>query len=152
MNRGCSLDEVLAGVTFPGALMEKPYLRPVYDDPRFLVRMVWRRYGGWWDGEYDTLLPAPKATQAAEWVALGGGLERVLARARTLLAGGELALARHLVETALHAAPEDGAVHALRAEVYAASAGAERSSMARNILRHAARASAQGRRDTAGSP
>jgi alkyl sulfatase BDS1-like metallo-beta-lactamase superfamily hydrolase len=151
MNRGCSLDEVLRGVTFPAVLMEKPYLRPVYDDPRFLVRMVWRRYGGWWDGEYDTLLPAPKAAQAAEWVALAGGLARVLERAKTLLADGKLALARHLVEGALHAAPEHAEVHALREQVYGASADAERSSMARNILRHASRASAKGRRDTAGS-
>src|SRR4029453_8894581 len=101
MNRGCSLDEVLHGVTPPAALMERPYLRPVYDDPRFLVRMVWRRYGGWWGGEYDTLLPAPKAAQAAEWIVLAGGRERVLERARTLLADGKLALARHLVESAL---------------------------------------------------
>src|SRR6185369_9831553 len=110
-----------------------------------LVRMVWRRYGGWWDGEYDTLLPAPKAAQAAEWVRLAGGLEHVLERARTLLADGELALARHLVESALHAAPEDAAVHSLREKVYAASADAERSSMARSIFRHASRASTQGR-------
>jgi len=151
INRGCSLDEVVHGITVDAVLMEKPYLRPVYDDPRFLVRMVWRRYGGWWDGEYDTLLPAPKAAQAAEWVALAGGLDRVLARARTLLADAQLAPARHLVESALHAAPADAAVHALRAEVYSASANAESSSMARNLFRHAARASAQRRRDTAGS-
>jgi alkyl sulfatase BDS1-like metallo-beta-lactamase superfamily hydrolase len=151
MNRGSSLDEVLAAVIFPAALMEKPWLRPVYDDPRFLVRMVWRRYGGWWDGEYDTLLPAPKAAQAAEWIALAGGLDRVLARAKSLLADGELAVARHLVEAACHAAPADVAGHALRAEVYAASADAEPASMARNILRHAARASGPRRRDTAGS-
>jgi len=56
------------------------------------------------------------------------------------------------VESALHAAPDDAAVHALREQVYAASADAEPSSMARNILRHASRASAQRRRDTAGSP
>jgi alkyl sulfatase BDS1-like metallo-beta-lactamase superfamily hydrolase len=131
--------------------MKKPFLRPVYDDPRFLVRMVWRRYGGWWDGEYDTLLPAPKAAQAAEWIALAGGLGNVLARASLLLAEGKHALARHLVETAYHAAPDDDGVHALRAAVYAASASAEPSSMARNILRHAARASERKRRDTAGS-
>ena len=152
MNRGCSLDEVLHGVAVPADLMEKPYLRPVYDDPRFLVRMVWRRYGGWWVGEYDTLLPAPRAAQAAEWVALAGGLERVCARAAALLAEGNHALARHLVEMAHHAAPHDDAVHALRAGVYAASADVEPSSMARNILRHAARASGQKRRDTAGQP
>jgi len=150
MNRGCSLDEVLHGVSLPSELMQRPFLRPVYDDPRFLVRMVWRRYGGWWDGEYDTLLPAPKAAQAAEWIALGGGLGKVLARAALLLAEGKHALARHLVETAYHAAPDDDGVHALRAAVYAASADAEASSMARNILRHAARASAHKRRDTAG--
>jgi alkyl sulfatase BDS1-like metallo-beta-lactamase superfamily hydrolase len=151
MNRGCSLDEVLHAVALPSGLMQRPFLRPVYDDPRFLVRMVWRRYGGWWDGEYDTLLPAPKAAQAAEWIALAGGLGNVLARASLLLAEGKDALARHLVETAYHAAPEDDGVHALRAAVYAASADAEASSMARNILRHAARASVQKRRDTAGS-
>jgi alkyl sulfatase BDS1-like metallo-beta-lactamase superfamily hydrolase len=151
MNRGCSLDEVLHAVALPSGLMQRPFLRPVYDDPRFLVRMVWRRYGGWWDGEYDTLLPAPKAAQAAEWIALAGGLGNVLARASLLLAEGKHALARHLVETAYHAAPEDDGLHALRAAVYAASADAEASSMARNILRHAARASVQKRRDTAGS-
>lgn len=150
MNRGCSLDEVLHGVSLPATLMDKPYLRPVYDDPRFLVRMVWRRYGGWWDGEYDTLLPAPRAALAAEWVALAGGVEPVLARVERLLAEGQHALARHLVETALHAAPSDAAVHTLRTAVYAASADAEPSSMARNILRHAARASGQRRRDAAG--
>jgi uncharacterized protein HemY len=85
-------------------------------------------------------------------VVLAGGRERVLERARTLLADGKLALARHLVESALHAAPDDAAVHALREQVYAASADAEPSSMARHILRHASRASAQRRRDTAGSP
>lgn len=150
MNRGRSLDEVLHGVRVPPAMLEKPYLRPVYDDPRFLVRMVWRRYGGWWDGEYDTLLPAPKAAEAVEWVALAGGVAAVLARVRTLLADGRHALARHLVETAHHAVPADADVHALRAEVYAASADAEPSSMARNLFRHAANASRAGRRDTAG--
>jgi alkyl sulfatase BDS1-like metallo-beta-lactamase superfamily hydrolase len=149
MNRGSSLDEVMQGVTFSPELMEKPYLRPVYDDPRFLVRMVWRRYGGWWDGEYDQLLPAPRAEQAAEWMALAGGVRTVLERARSLSTEGRHALACHLVEAARHAAPTDAAVHATRADVYRAASAAQTSSMARNILHHAALASGQGRRDLA---
>ena len=62
--REANFDWLLHGVKLPTDLMEKPYLRPVYDDPRFLIRMVWRRYGGWWDGEFDTLLPAIEAGSA----------------------------------------------------------------------------------------
>ena len=131
--------------------MQKPYLRPVYDDPRFLIRMVWRRYGGWWDGEFDNLLPAPKADQAAEWITLAGGTRSVLERARALLAEGRHDLACHLAEMACHAAPQDGEVHALRAEVYRANSETRTSSMARNILNHAALASEKGLRDLASS-
>ena len=74
MNQGVPLDRVLHEVEIPERLRELPYLRPVYDHPQFLVRNVWRRYGGWYDGEPDNLLPAPRAEQAREWVTLAGGL------------------------------------------------------------------------------
>ncbi len=152
MNRGLSLDQVLHGVKLPEELMQRPYLRPVYDDPRFLIRMVWRRYGGWWDGEYDQLLPAPRAEQAAEWIRLAGGVRNVVERAAALCEGGRHALARHLIEMAHHAAPDDAAVHATRAAIYRASSGTQLSSMARNLLNHAALASDRGRRDLASDP
>ena len=101
MNQGVPLDRVLHEVEVPEHLRELPYLQPVYDHPQFLVRNVWRRYGGWYDGEPDNLLPAPRAEQAREWVALAGGLERVLARARELAAAGDHRLACHLVEFAV---------------------------------------------------
>jgi alkyl sulfatase BDS1-like metallo-beta-lactamase superfamily hydrolase len=149
MNAGATLDRVLHEVEFPARLLEKPYLRPVYDDPQFIVRNVWRLYGGWHDGEPDNLLPAPRAEQAREWVALAGGVEKVLARVEGLKEAGELRLACHLVEYAVLAAPSDE-VHRVRREVYEARSKRETSSMARNILNHAALASAQGRRDLAG--
>jgi len=150
MNTGASLDRVLHEVEAPRHLLEKPYLRPVYDDPQFIVRNIWRLYGGWYDGEPDNLLPAPRAEQAREWVALAGGLERVLARAAQLAREGNLRLACHLVEFAVLAEPGSADAHALRREIYTARAAQQTSSMARNILNHAARASAQGKRDLAG--
>ena len=150
MNTGCTLDRVIHEVRFPAHLLEKPYLKGVYDDPQFLVRNVWRLYGGWYDGEPDNLLPAPRAEQAAEWIALAGGLDRVLVRVEELRQAGNLRMACHLVEYAVIAEPNSKEAHALRAEVYSSRSKLQESSMARNILNHAALASAQGKRDLAG--
>ncbi len=150
MNAGAPLDRILHEVEIPQRLMEKPYLRPVYDHPQFILRNVWRLYGGWWDGEFDTMLPAPRAEQARAWVDLAGGLERVLQRVAALREEGNLRLACHLIEFAVLAEPASREAHALRSEVYNARAKLEPSSIARNILNHAALASTQGRRDLAG--
>ncbi|MCK9518547.1 MAG: MBL fold metallo-hydrolase, partial [Dehalococcoidia bacterium] len=104
---------------------------------------------GWYDGEPDNLLPAPRAEQAREWVSLAGGLDRLLERVAGLQREGNLRLACHLVEFAVLAEPGSNAAHSLRAEVYAARSKLEVSSMSRNILNHAALASAQGKRDLA---
>ncbi|MDQ4005841.1 MAG: MBL fold metallo-hydrolase, partial [Actinomycetota bacterium] len=64
MNRGVRLDEILHTVQVPAHLADRPYLRPVYDDPEFVVRNIWRLYGGWWDGDPATLKPAPEAAVA----------------------------------------------------------------------------------------
>jgi alkyl sulfatase BDS1-like metallo-beta-lactamase superfamily hydrolase len=150
MNSGATLDRVIHQVRPPGHLLEKPYLRPVYDHPEFIARNVWRLYGGWHDGEPDNLLPAPRSEQAREWVALAGGLGRVLDRAATLAADGNVRLACHLIEFAVLAEPDSAEVHKLRQSIYEARSREQVSSMARNILNHAALASAEGKRDLAG--
>ncbi len=150
MNQGCTLDQVIHGVEIPEALLSKPYLRPVYDHPQFLVRNVWRRYGGWYDGEPDNLLPAPRHEQASAWVDLAGGVGPVVERARQLMEAGDLRLACHLIEFAVLAEPHSAGVHEARQAIYAARAAQYDSSMARNILNHAALASSRMRRDLAG--
>jgi alkyl sulfatase BDS1-like metallo-beta-lactamase superfamily hydrolase len=147
MNSGASLDTVLHAVKLDEEAMRKPYLRPVYDHPQFLIRNVWRLYGGWYDGEPDNLLPAPRADQAREWVALAGGLGNVLSRVRRLLGAGDARLASHLIEYAVLAEPASREAHELRAAVYEARAAAETSSMARNIFSFAAGSSRLGKRD-----
>jgi alkyl sulfatase BDS1-like metallo-beta-lactamase superfamily hydrolase len=112
---------------------------------------VWRRYGGWYDGEPDNLLPAPRAQQAAAWVELAGGVDRVLDRAEELAAEGDLRLACHLVEFAVLAEPDSTRAHGIRRDVYQARAAEQVSSMARNILGTAARSSAVRRRDAIGN-
>ena len=151
MNEGSTLDEVIHAVEIPAHLRDRPYLRPVYDHPQFLVRNVWRRYGGWYDGEPDNLLPAPRAEQAREWVRLAGGESNVLARATELADAGDERLACHLVEFAVLADPSSQEAHRSRADIYSRRAAGQESSMARNILDHAARSSRELRRDLAGN-
>ena len=150
MNAGAPLDRVLHEVKMPEHLLAKPYLRPVYDHPQFILRNIWRLYGGWYDGEPDNLLPAPRAEQAREWVSMAGGIDNVLARASALMAAGNLRLACHIVEFAVLAEPASKEAHAVRKDVYAARSKLEESSMSRNILNHASLASEQGKRDLAG--
>jgi len=149
MNAGARLDEVLHSVTVPAHLAGRPYLRPVYDEPEFVVRNVWRLYGGWWDGNPSSLKPAPEAAVARELAALAGGATALADRALALAAsaagppdgGDALAVAGHLAELAALAAPSDEGVHRVRAEVFARMAGAATSTMAKGVFSWASRES-----------
>jgi alkyl sulfatase BDS1-like metallo-beta-lactamase superfamily hydrolase len=139
MNAGLPLAAILAEVRPPAWLAERPYLQPVYDEPEFVVRNIWRLYGGWWDGVAAHLKPAGEAALGREIAALAGGVERLVERARALAAAGDLALASHLVDWAIAASPSDRAAHAVRAEVYEARAAASPALMTRGIFAAAAR-------------
>jgi alkyl sulfatase BDS1-like metallo-beta-lactamase superfamily hydrolase len=143
MNEGARLDEILHTVRPPGHLVDRPYLQPVYDDPEFVVRNVWRLYGGWWDGNPASLKPARDADLATEVVQLAGA-DAVAERVETLLAAGDeqsLRLAGHLAEWFWQTAPLDPAARELRRRVYDTRAGLERSTMARGVFAWAARES-----------
>jgi alkyl sulfatase BDS1-like metallo-beta-lactamase superfamily hydrolase len=144
MNAGARLNEVIHSVVMPAELLERPWLRPVYDDPEFIVRNLWRQYGGWYDGDPASLKPAPERELATELADLAGGASHLAARAEVLLSAGspgDLRLAGHLAELAALAAPDDVGVHRVRAEVFAARSSAETSTMAKGIFDWAARES-----------
>jgi len=138
MNEGARLDDILHTVRPAADLESKPYLQPIYDEPEFIVRNVWRLYGGWYDGNPAHLKPAPDAALAAEVAALAGGADVLARRATDLAEAGDLRLAGHLAELAAQAAPDDAEVHRARAEVNEARARAERSTMAKGVYRWAA--------------
>jgi alkyl sulfatase BDS1-like metallo-beta-lactamase superfamily hydrolase len=138
MNGGARLDEIVHAVRAPADLLERPYLRPVYDEPEFVVRTVWRLYGGWYDGNPAHLKPAPEADLARELADLAGGADRLADRAGELAAAGDLRLAGHLAELAAQAAPGDAGAHRVRAEVFARRAGEELSTMSKGVFSWAA--------------
>ncbi|HEY2508444.1 MAG TPA: alkyl sulfatase dimerization domain-containing protein [Streptosporangiaceae bacterium] len=166
MNGGGRLDEAIHSVAVPRHLADRPYLQAVYDEPEFIVRTLWRQYGGWWDGNPAMLKPASERALAVELTALSGGAGVLAARALDLaeralaaplaggpdqapdlrvagLAGGQegLRIAGHLAELAWQAAPGDQEVAEARHRVFTIRAELATSTMSAGIYRWAAQES-----------
>jgi alkyl sulfatase BDS1-like metallo-beta-lactamase superfamily hydrolase len=139
MNEGASLDDIVHTVRVSDDMLALPYLRPFYDEPEFVVRNIWRLYGGWWDGAASRLKPAPDAVLGREVSALAGGPDVLIARAKGIAEDGDLRLACHLADFAAWAAPDNAAIHERRAQIYKMRRDAESSLMAKGIFMAAAR-------------
>jgi alkyl sulfatase BDS1-like metallo-beta-lactamase superfamily hydrolase len=141
MNQGATLDHIVHTVAVDPDLLAKPYLRPLYDEPEFVVRNIWRLYGGWYDGDPSHLKPAPASAFARELAVLSGGVGALVERASAIAADGDLRLACQLIELAVQADPDDRAAHGVRAEIYGQRRRVESSLMAKGIFGWAARQS-----------
>ncbi|MQY07776.1 alkyl sulfatase dimerization domain-containing protein [Actinomadura macrotermitis] len=133
LNDGARLDAIVQAVKPPAHLADRVYLQAKYDEPEFIVRNLWRLYGGWYDGNPAHLKPAPDAVLARAVADLAGGAAKVADAARRAVDAGDLRLAAHLAEMAVQADPQDGGLHEVRAEVYQARAAAEPSLMAKGV-------------------
>ena len=140
MNEGAVLDDLIHNVRAPEAELAKPWLIPFHDEPEFVVRNLWRLYGGWYDGNPANLKPAPDAVLAKEITSLAGGSAKLIQRAQDLADAGNFRLACHLIEMASKAddSPE---AHRVRADIYQRRLGSETSLMAKGIFGSAASAS-----------
>ncbi len=152
MNAGETLNNIIHTVRVPDSLLERPWLQPVYDEPEFVVRNIWRFYGGWYDGNPARLKPARDNHLAEEIVLLSGGVEPVMTRALTLadteppVVGGvneDLRLACQLIEWAFTYAEQRGEVSdALREamkDIYRKRLAVETSLMAKSIYGEASK-------------
>jgi glyoxylase-like metal-dependent hydrolase (beta-lactamase superfamily II) len=138
MNEGATLGDIVATVRPPAHLQDRPYLQPLYDEPEFIVRNIWRLYGGWYDGVPSHLKPAPLADLGREVARLAGGVSRLVERAAQLLEAGDLALASHLADWATAAEPGNPQAHRLRSRVFSQRAAESPTAMTRGIFRAAA--------------
>ena len=142
MNQGATLDTIVHTVKVPDHLLDRPYLRPVYDEPEFVVRNVWRQFGGWYDGNPARLKPPPDAELAAEVALLAGGAGALATRALALVEAATdadgLRTACQLAEWAVQAAPDDAAALDAVREVYDRRRRVESSLMAKGIYGEAA--------------
>jgi uncharacterized sulfatase len=95
-------------------------MRPLYGDPEYIVRDIFRSETGWWDRNPTNLHPAhPDASGAAVLSAITDR-KAVLDRVRALAEAGEHQLALHVVDLLALAPGDDPDVveaRALKAEL-----------------------------------
>lgn len=141
MNDGATLDQIMQTVKLPAELIDRPYLQPTYDEPEFVIRNIWRLYGGWYDGNPSRLKPASDNAIAMETAKLVGGVEPLIRKAIELRQAGELRLAAHFIELAVLAEPDNPNAHKARARIYKERRYEELSLMAQGIFGFAAKQS-----------
>ncbi len=137
MNAGATLDQILHEVAVPDETLSLPYLRPLYDEPEFVIRNIWRLYGGWYDGNPARLKPPPDRELAVEVATLAGGVDPLVDRSLQLSAEGSHRLACQLIEYAVQAEPESHPVHEARITVYRSRSRSETSLMSKGIFKSA---------------
>jgi glyoxylase-like metal-dependent hydrolase (beta-lactamase superfamily II) len=133
LNQGQTIYDIIHTIKPPAHLAEKPYLQPIYDEPEFVVRTVYRCLAGWYTGIPSELKPAPRSEQARELIELTGGVEPILARAEMLLDEDNFRMACHWADWAVEAAPMNAEAHRIRAAIYEARSTAETSTMAKGV-------------------
>jgi alkyl sulfatase BDS1-like metallo-beta-lactamase superfamily hydrolase len=140
MNQGARLNDIVHSVKVDQAVLEKPYLKPMYDEPEFVIRNIWRLYGGWYDGNPANLKPARERALAAELASLAGGALKLAERAEAI-AASDIRVACHLAELAVQAEPDNLRAHAIRAAVFQLRRTQETSLMAKGIFGYTAQES-----------
>ena len=138
MNNNVPLDDIIHAVKLPDDHLQRKWMNPIYDEPEFVVRNIWRLYGGWWDQNPAQLKPPTRGAVGTEVAALAGGIDAIIARAQAVAAEGDYRLACSLIEFATQAEPDSQAAHGARAEIYQARRNNEYSLMSKGIFAAAA--------------
>ncbi|MCB2080144.1 MAG: MBL fold metallo-hydrolase, partial [Novosphingobium sp.] len=144
LNAGERPDVIAADLNWPVRFANDPRLDPQYNRPADIARMVARRWTGWWDDIPSHFAPMRFEDEAREAIRLAGGLDKLDARARELLAG-DTVLAARLADWAYFGAPDDPRALRLTVDVYLAMMAMEGIPLqeASVYLEHAARARAR---------
>jgi alkyl sulfatase BDS1-like metallo-beta-lactamase superfamily hydrolase len=104
-NRGLTPTEIAAEVRLPPSLARRWWCRGYYGTVSHNVRAVYQRYLGFFDGNPSRLDPHPTEELARRYVALAGGMERLLAQALAAFEAGDYRWCAELCAHAVFAQP-----------------------------------------------
>lgn len=139
LNANLSLEQAAQLVQLPPHLANHPLLQDHYHRLPWVVKGVYTRYGGWFQGDAATLNPLAPAVEAVRVIDLAGGPRATLLSAQEAFEAGDYPwsaqLAGYLISTKQETA-EAVALKAdsLRAMAYASDSGNERNYMLTQAL------------------
>jgi len=110
MNRGMGEIEIVYDMSFPEELFGKPWMLPIYGDPEYIVRDLFREESGWWDRNPTSLHPSLPSDAASAVLSAITDRDAVIKKAEELRDGGEIQLALHVIDLIALAEGEDAIV------------------------------------------
>jgi alkyl sulfatase BDS1-like metallo-beta-lactamase superfamily hydrolase len=119
LNKGLRKDQIVNSIELPARLANHSTMNTQYVSAKDIAKMLLKQYTGWWDDIPSNWSPAAKEAQGAEIVALAGGIDKLVAHTRAVLAS-DVVMASHLADWAWLAEPGDSAVQQLVIDVYRA--------------------------------
>ncbi|MCY1447617.1 Alkyl sulfatase dimerization [compost metagenome] len=117
LNAGKRPDEIVASVKLPERLQGRADMVETYVRFKNIASMVLKEYGGWWNGIPSDWDPAPRQVFSNELIEMSGGVDKVIARIRTLMEV-DPPLACQLADIAYFAAPDNKEVLQVSLDAY----------------------------------
>lgn len=118
INAGLNAAEIAEVLTLPRSLDAYLSSRGYYGTVKHNVKGVYQHYMGWFDAHPSNLDPLPPAEAARRYVALAGGVDRVVAAAREAYDAGEFRWAAELLKHAVYAQPKHAEAAGLLARAF----------------------------------
>lgn len=133
MNEGQTPNEIAAELKLPDAVANEWSNRGYYGTVKHNARGVYQRYIGWWDGIPASLDRYPRAEEAKRYVAAIGGVDKVIAQAKTAQSQGDDRWAAELLSHVMFVDPEQRKARAMLADSYEQLGYRAESAIWRNI-------------------
>lgn len=118
MNQGYTPREIADTVKLPKSLQTHLWARGYYGDLRHNVKAVYQFYLGAYDGNPAHLDPLPPQEAGERYVALAGGVDKVIAAAQKAYDKGDYRWAAELLDHAVFAEPGNREAKTLLARTY----------------------------------
>lgn len=118
MNAGLTALEIAETLELPKSLNEHLGVRGYYGTVRHNVKAVYQQYLGWYDAHPANLDPLPPVEAGKRYVALAGGIDKVIEVGRRAFDLGELRWAAEILKHAVHAEPANRAAAELLAQTF----------------------------------
>ena len=116
LNQGMNGAEIAEAIELPPALERAWHARGYYGSVSHNVKAIYQRYMGWYDGNPARLWQHAPAEQAKRYVAAMGGIDAVVAHARSAFEDGDLRWAAELLDRAIFADPGHAGARELQAQ------------------------------------
>jgi alkyl sulfatase BDS1-like metallo-beta-lactamase superfamily hydrolase len=118
MNAGLTAPEIAETLRLPKTLDDHLSVHGYYGTVKHNVKAVYQQYLGWFDAHPANLDALPPVEAGKRYVALAGGIDKVVAAAQTAFDAGEYRWAAEVLKHAVYADPKHKAAGELMARAF----------------------------------